>query len=144
MNRVINEVGLSLIKSFEGFSAVPYADTGGVWTIGYGHTREVTPNTPPISQESAQVLLQEDLSTAQNEVVRLIKVSLTDNQFAALVSLVFNCGSAPLLKTLGAKLNAEDYAGAADEFLKWDHDNGKVVDGLARRRSAERDLFLTS
>lgn len=143
MARHINEAGLLLIKEAEGLSLKPYPDSGGVWTIGYGSTSGVTADTPPISEQSAEVLLREDISHAEVEVGRHIKVPLTDNQFAALVSLTFNCGSAPLLKTLGNKLNAGDIDGAAHEFERWNKDNGVVVKGLTRRREKERALFLT-
>lgn len=144
MTRSINDAGLNLIKEFEGLRLEPYRDQDGVWTIGYGSTRGITASTPPITEDEALQLLANDLVTAETEVSRIIRVSLNDSQYAALVSLVFNTGSAPLLKTLGLRLNAGDYADAAEEFLKWNHVNGVVSDGLTRRRNAERELFLTT
>lgn len=140
--RETNDAGLALIREFEGFSATPYQDSGGVYTIGYGHVRGVSPQTHAIDEDAAEELLRDDLRIAESEVSRLIKVQLNDNQYAALVSLVFNVGSAPLLKTLGTKLNAGEYFEAADQFLLWNHCAGKVLDGLIRRRQEEKDLFL--
>lgn len=133
--------GINLIKKFEGFMAKPYQDGGGVWTIGYGHTRYTSAGTPEITEQEAEELLREDLAHAQEAVNKLITVALTQNQFDALVSLVYNCGTAPLLRTLGQLLNKYDYAGAAKQFIKWCHDNGEIVEGLLIRRRAEADLF---
>lgn len=134
--------GIALIKQFEGVRLKPYKDGGGVWTIGYGHTKGVTKNTPEITEEKATLMLVSDLHAAEDIVGLTIKVPLNANQHAALVSLAFNCGAAPFNLTLGKKLNARDYAGAADEFLKWSYDNKKFIQGLHNRRKAERLLFL--
>lgn len=139
--RQINEAGLDLIKSFEGLRLSPYQDMNGIWTIGYGHTKGVSGSSKTITVTQAESLLRNDLVNAETSVGKLIKVTLTDNQYAALVSLVFNVGSAPLTHTLGTKLNAGDIDGAAEEFLKWNHAGGTVVAGLARRREAEQALF---
>jgi len=141
--RPINEVGLRLIKSFESFRANAYLDESGVWTIGYGHTHDVTENTSAVTEPEAEILLRQDIASAEESVEQLIAVVLGDNQYAALVSLVFNTGPAPLKRMLGARLNAGDYAGAAQEFLRWRLSGGIVSDGLVRRREAERTLFLT-
>lgn len=145
--REINQAGIDLIKSFESCSLVPYQDIKGVWTIGFGHTQDVDSTSARINSEEAEALLYEDLSAAEAIVCQIVDVDLTDNQFAALVSLTFNCGNAPLLGTLGTLLNTSCYSQAADFILKWDHAriNGveTVVDGLSRRRQAERTLFLT-
>ncbi|WP_312069487.1 lysozyme, partial [Acinetobacter sp.] len=76
-------------------------------------------------------------------VNNLVKVPLSQNQFDALVSLTYNIGSTAFKNsTLLKKLNAKDYAGAADQFLRWNKGGGKVLKGLVRRREAERALFL--
>ena len=90
------------------------------------------------------MLLAADLKNWERSVNLRITAPLTQNQFDALVSLVFNVGSKPLYLTLGTKLNAGDYAGAADEFMKWCHAGGVEVAGLLRRREAERLLFLNN
>jgi GH24 family phage-related lysozyme (muramidase) len=142
-SREINKAGLALIKAYEGFRSAPYQDSAGVWTIGFGSTKGVTKDTPPISMYDGELLLDRDLKDAEQAVENLIKVPLTDNQFAALVSLVYNCGQAPLLKTLGTKLNKGDYLGAAHEFSRWNRAGGIILKGLTRRREDERKLFLT-
>lgn len=146
MTRHINKAGLDLIKEFETFFSEPYRCPAKVLTIGYGHTRTAKPGMC-VTKAQAEALLKDDVALAEREVNRLINVPLNDNQFAALVSLVFNVGSSPLLKTLGKKLNAGDYQGAADEILRWDKAtvDGKltVLPGLSRRRKAERALFLS-
>ena len=141
--RVIGDAGLALIKSFEGLRLGPYMDSAGTWTIGYGHTRDVTQESDVITETEADDLLHEDLAFAELEVSRTAKVDLNQNQFDALVSLVFNVGSSPLFMTLGKKLNLGDYEGVAEEFLVWNHAGGLVIDGLTRRREAEKQLFLT-
>ncbi len=141
--RSVNAAGISLIESFESLSLTPYQDSVGVWTIGYGHTEDVSASSSPISEEEADTYLNSDLATAETEVGKYINATLNDNQFSALVSLVFNTGAAPLTHTLGTLLNAGNYANAADEFLKWNHAGGKISNGLTRRREAERELFLS-
>jgi lysozyme len=141
--RAINQAGLALIMSFESFRTGPYLDEGNTWTIGYGHTSGVTEQSSIITEEEAEALLRADIATAEASVAELVTVPLTDNQYAALVSLVYNAGSAPLSRMLGVRLNRQDYQGAADEFLRWRLAGGLVSDGLVRRREAERALFLT-
>ncbi|MEG5623927.1 lysozyme, partial [Enterobacter hormaechei] len=84
------------------------------------------------------------LVSYESDVSRLVKVGLTQGQFDALVSFTYNLGARSLsTSTLLRKLNAGDYAGAADEFLRWNKAGGKVLNGLTRRREAERALFLS-
>lgn len=140
--RQIDQTGLELIKSFEHFRSYPYKDSVGVWTIGYGHTRGVDMYSTPVTESQAEDMLCVDLAEAQKAVCNLIHVALTDNQYSALVSLVYNAGPAPLQRTLGGLLNAGDYAAAADQFLIWNHAGGTIIAGLTRRRTIERTLFL--
>ena len=94
--------------------------------------------------ERAESLLLDDLSMFAEGVERYAKVSLTDNEFGALVSFSFNLGLGNLQKsTLLKKVNAGNMVGAAEEFLKWTKAGGKVLPGLVKRRAAERELFLT-
>jgi lysozyme len=142
----ISQNGIALIKKFEGCSLEAYPDpaTGGrPWTIGYGHTHAVEPHTY-ITQEQADAFLREDLTLAELAIHANVRVPITQNQFDALCSFTFNLGVAALVgSTLLKKINAGDYTGAADEFVKWNHANGKVLPGLTARRAAERDLFLS-
>lgn len=139
--RQINKAGLDLIKSFEGLRLKAYKDAVGIWTVGYGHTKTATPGMA-ISEPEAEAMLRNDLAEAQGAVERLVKRPLNDNEYAALVSFVFNLGSGNLSRsTLLRKLNAGDRRGAADQFLVWNKAGGKVLAGLTRRRQAERALF---
>lgn len=138
-----SERGIALIREFEGLRLRAYRDGGGVWTIGYGHTLSVRPGMK-ISKARAEWLLSEDVARTEVQVQIATKaIKLTQNQFDALVSFTFNLGGHRLRSsTLLVKLHAGDYAGAADEFPRWNKDNGEVVAGLVRRRAAERALFL--
>lgn len=141
MTRHINPAGLALIKEYEGYEGHAYLDTGGVPTIGYGHTRGVKMGAS-CTPEQAEVWLREDLASAEADVSKLVKVPLTDNQFAALVSFTFNLGGAQLGKsTLLKFLNAGNYAGAGSQFQFWVFDNGKKLAGLIKRRAAEAALW---
>ncbi|PAN73867.1 lysozyme [Enterobacter cloacae] len=143
-----SEKGVALIKEFEGCKLTAYQDSVGVWTIGYGWTQPVDGKPiragMTIKQETAERLLKTGLVSYESDVSRLVKVSLTQGQFDALVSFTYNLGARSLsTSTLLRKLNAGDYAGAADEFLRWNKAGGKVLNGLTRRREAERALFLS-
>ncbi|MCM7610471.1 lysozyme [Enterobacter hormaechei] len=143
-----SEKGIALIKEFEGCKLNAYQDSVGVWTIGYGWTQPVDGKPiragMTIKQETAERLLKTGLVSYESDVSRLVKVGLTQGQFDALVSFTYNLGARSLsTSTLLRKLNAGDYAGAADEFLRWNKAGGKVLNGLTRRREAERALFLS-
>ena len=143
-----SEKGIALIKQFEGCKLTAYQDSVGVWTIGYGWTQPVDGKPiragMTIKQETAERLLKTGLVSYDSDVSRLVKVGLTQGQFDALVSFTYNLGARSLsTSTLLRKLNAGDYAGAADEFLRWNQAGGKVLNGLSRRREAERALFLS-
>ena len=132
-----------LIKSFEGLELEAYLCPAGIWTIGYGHTGNVQKGQK-ITKQEADELLDVDLSVFRKGVRNLVKVPLNSNQFGALVSFAYNVGLGNLRSsTLLKMLNAGDYNGAADQLLRWNKSNGKVIRGLARRREAERAVFLT-
>lgn len=144
--------GKSFIEEFEECRLIAYQDGGGVWTIGKGHTGKHIGKGVCWSQELADATFEHDIAVVEAGVNSLVIVPLTQNQFDALVSFAFNVGldideddKAEGLgdSTLLKKLNRCDYAGAALEFLKWNHDNGKVVKGLTRRRMAEKLIFET-
>ncbi|WP_431614191.1 lysozyme [Enterobacter hormaechei] len=143
-----SDKGIALIKQFEGCKLTAYQDSVGVWTIGYGWTQPVDGKPiragMTIKQETAERLLKTGLVSYESDVSRLVKVGLNQDQFDALVSFTYNLGARSLsTSTLLRKLNAGDYAGAADEFLRWNKAGGKVLNGLTRRREAERALFLS-
>jgi lysozyme len=138
--------GLHLTEQFEGLRLNAYPDpaTGGEpYTIGYGHTGPEVHLEMTITQEQAELYLQQDVLKAQHFVNNLNISDLTQGQFDALVDFAFNCGCGNLQKsTLLAKVKSGDIEGAAQEFLKWDMAAGKHMAGLARRRQAEMHLFL--
>lgn len=135
--RHISQTGIDLIKHAEGMVLNAYQDTGGVWTIGVGHTGpDVTPGLV-ITEARSDELLRRDLVTAEDAVRRLFPVT-TQNQFDALVSFTFNLGEGQVAtSTLRRKHNDGDYTGARTEFARWNKDNGVVLNGLIKRRAAE-------
>lgn len=135
--------GIGFIRSHEGCKLAAYLDGGGVWTIGVGHTKGVEKGQT-ITQEQADKFLADDLAPVESCINGHVTAQLNQNQFDALASFVFNVGEAAFTgSTLLKKLNAGDYTGAANEFPKWDHDNGVVVQGLLNRRLDEQALFLS-
>ncbi len=147
--RKINELGLGLLKEFEGLRLYPYRDSARLPTIGYGATfyldnLPVTMSSPPISKEEADTLLRRDIGWAERGVIKYISSPLTDNEFAALTSFTYNLGRGALQRsTLRSMLNRGDYMGAANEFPKWRRAGGKIIRGLVIRRARERKLFLS-
>jgi GH24 family phage-related lysozyme (muramidase) len=140
----ISDVGLNLIKRFEGLRLTAYDDGVGVWTVGFGHTKGVQPGDK-ITEEQATDFLRIDVAEASDAVARLVTVALSQNQRDALISLVYNIGSGAFEgSTLLRKLNAGDHAGAADEFTRWNKGGGRVLAGLVKRRAAERELFMST
>jgi lysozyme len=149
--------GRFVMHDFEKCRLTAYPDpaTGGdPWTIGWGDTENVRPGMV-ITQEEADARFERRLTRDFEPVVRAaIKVNLTQRQFDALVSIVYNVGPGNAYRdgiirlksgepsTLLRKLNAGDMQGAADAFLSWNRGGGKELLGLKRRRVAERELFL--
>lgn len=144
---ILNKAAIDLIKSFEGLETKAYQDSVGVWTIGYGHTSMAGPPIVKagmtITAQQAEDLLRSDLKKYELMVRRNVKVDINDNQYGALVSLVYNIGEGNLKSsTLLRLINNKDFLGASNEFSKWNKAGGKVLNGLSRRRAAERKLFL--
>jgi lysozyme len=113
-----------------------------VWTCGWGHTQGVMESTT-CDYARAQAWIVEDVLVAVNAINSAVKVPLTQNQFDALVSFVFNIGVTHFLtSTLLKDLNAGQYVKAADAMLQWEYQDHAVLQGLERRREQERALFL--
>ena len=143
----ISENGYNIIKEFEGLRLEAYLDTGGVWTIGYGTIKYPSGTRvakgDKISKNEAEEFLRSDSKWVDACLDSKVKVKVSQNQFDALASFVYNIGESQFSSsTLLRKLNAGDYLGAANEFDRWVNDNGKKVQGLINRRAKEKELFL--
>lgn len=141
-----SEQGLQFIRREEGERLTAYADIIGVWTIGVGHTGTVDGKPIAkgmvISADKSRELLSADLSKFESAITRLVKVPLKQYEFDALVSLVFNISETNFARsTLLKKLNANDFKGAAEQFLVWKNAGGRPVQGLLNRRKREKDMF---
>lgn len=135
-------IGRNLIKTFEGYRENAYLDPVGIWTIGYGHTGGVKEGDT-VTEAGADALLQQDLKAAEN-TVNATGLKLSQLQFDALVSLVFNIGSGNFnSSTLLKKLKENTAPG--DVIEKWwkafNKGGGQVLPGLVKRRAAEYALY---
>lgn len=129
-----------LIKQFEGLRLEAYLCPAGIWTIGYGHTSGVSPNSFITIQE-ADEYLHRDVAAIEMQLNKL-NLSLRQCQWDAIVSFVFNVGIGNFkASTLLAKIriNPDDNS-IIDEFLRWVYANGKVMRGLQKRRLTEMKL----
>lgn len=145
----INKEGLDLIKSFEGCRLVAYDDlqpnktitsksqVKGTLTIGYGHTAGVTVGQV-ITKEQAENMLKSDMKKYEKYVKDNVKLELNENQFSALVSFCYNCGVGNLRTLVKGRTASQ----IAEAMLLYNKASGKVLNGLVRRRKAERELFL--
>jgi lysozyme len=167
MTRKICSKAIQLIKEFESLhdgdcSAIglqPKRCPANIWTIGYGHALqddqhnflrgasgkiEAYRQAACLTEADAEALLIKDLELFSGGVQHLVTTPLTDNQFGALVSLAYNIGLGAFAdSTLRRLLNAKSYEAAAEQFLRWNKCNGKVLTGLTKRRQREADLFRT-
>lgn len=140
--------GLAFIAGWEGWSATPYPDIAGVWTIGHGSTHgldglPVTAEHRTITEAEGMALLRRDVRHAAGAVERLCPVPLEQHQFDALVSWTYNLGSGALqASTMRRCILRGDHAAAADELRRWVWAGGQRVYGLMRRREAERTTYL--
>ena len=143
----VTEEGIGLICKFEGFSSKAYKCPAGVWTIGFGNTYYADGTKvkmgDTIDREGAYQLLKITVERFSNDVKKLLKVTLNENQFSALVSFAYNVGVANLKSsTLLRKVNINPSDPTIrNEFNKWVFAGGKKLNGLVRRRQAEGDLY---
>lgn len=143
----LSPAGVDLISNFEGLKLEAYYDSAGVCTIGYGTT--IYPNRNPVqindrcTIEQAKVFMHHDLAHFEKAVSSSVKVTLTQNQFDALVSLTYNIGIGAFKNsTLLKLLNQGDYMGASQQFDVWIKAGGQTVQGLVNRRAVEKAHFL--
>ena len=143
----INQAGLKLLKSFEGWRGRAYKDVTGVWTIGYGHTsRAGPPAVVPgltLSREEGEAILLRDLRMFADAIRPHIKVPLNDNQFSALLSFAYNVGPTNFKRSSVLRyVNQKRFAEVPGRLALWTKAGGTVLRGLSRRRAAEGALFL--
>lgn len=142
-NQPVSIENLEFIKKHEGLRLKAYKPTPrDVWTIGYGHTKTAVKGMM-ITEKEAEKLFRGDLAWVRKAIATEVTVPLTQPQYDALASFVYNLGATNFrTSTLLRKLNASDYVGAANELPRWNKQKGKVLRGLTKRRAAERVLFL--
>jgi len=133
--------GLGLIKKFEGCELEAYKCAAGVWTIGYGSTKGVKEGDS-LTQEDADKLLRHEMDEYEGYIKDMVKIDLKQNEFDSLVSWVFNLGPANLkTSTMLKVINDNKLEEVPSQMKRWNKANGKVLEGLIRRREAEALLF---
>ena len=138
---IISTAGVDLLTHFEGLRLEAYQDSVGVWTIGYGHTKGVTPSMK-ITESQANNLLKTELIEYQNYINSMVNISLDQCQFDALVCWVYNLGPTNLKNsTLLTLLNQGVKFQIPEQIRRWNRAGGKVLKGLVRRREAEALMF---
>lgn len=140
----INEAGKDIIKFYESLRLKTYLDSGGVKTIGWGHTGPEVKLGMVISKEQAIEIFDKDISKFQEGVKKLIlsKATTSQNQFSAMVSLAFNIGLGAFAKSSVLRFhNQGQFDKAANSFGMWVKDNSKVLPGLVKRRKSESLLY---
>lgn len=139
--KTVSPAGLALIRAHEGFSPAAYRCPAGKRTIGYGHVLRPGETLSQITSEQGEALLRADVAPIEIYLNGVFP-GLTQNQFDALVSFCFNVGLGAFERsTLFSLLKDGDLSGAARQFGRWTHANGKALPGLVKRRAAERQLF---
>ena len=149
--RPLVPIALELIEYFEKWIPYAYDDPSHYCTIGYGHLIALQPCdqiklgefATPLNEDKRRALLDSDTTTARLAVGHLVEVDLTDQEFSALSSFVFNVGKqnfekSTILKLLNNGLRKE----AAEQFGRWISSKGVVFAGLVSRRACEKALFL--
>jgi lysozyme len=146
----ISQNGIDMIKGFESFRSNPYLCPAGVPTIGYGATyyqngKRVTLQDNPITEQVANDLLKFMLGKYEDAVNRYVQEEINQNQFDALVSFTYNVGMeslriSTLLRVLNNNPNNEEIR---TQFMRWTKANGRVLEGLKRRRKKEADLYFS-
>lgn len=140
----LSPAGETFIKQWETCKLSAYLDQKRVWTIGWGHTGPDVKMGTFWTQQKADATFYLDVAFREEAVNELVTVELSQNQYDALVSFVYNCGVQAFSdSTLLEMLNIGDYANASRQFSHWNHVNGGINAGLTNRRAAEEHLFST-
>lgn len=143
--KAIPEIAVTFVAAHEGLRLTAYQDLGDVWTIGYGHTGADVYEGRRISEADARVLLAEDLVIAARRIearIGAVADELTEHQWAALLSFVFNVGADPGW-TIWKRLRARQFDQVPVELTKFVNAGGKKVQGLVNRRAEECKLWAT-
>lgn len=144
----LSDIGISFLQAWEGLRLHAYADSGGIWTIGYGHTGLEAYNGASITQERATQLFKQDLRKAETVVNNAVKVPLKQHQFDTLVSFAYNVGTGSFRSsTLLQELNQGSYSAVPVQLKRWDkatvHGQLTRIPGLTNRRNGEIQLWFT-
>ena len=144
-----NNLGLALLKQWEGCRLNSYQDSAGVWTIGYGETLNIKPGMT-ITQDQADKVLLDSLVKYEATVNAVNQVDLSQNEFNTLVCLCYNIGQGAYQNsTLVKELNNSNRKSALIHFMDFikirDPKTGNLVvlEGLINRRRAEQILFIS-
>lgn len=137
----ISEDGLELIRNFEGCETSAYQDSVGVWTIGFGHTKDVEEGQT-CSMEDAETMLADEMDEYEGYINDMVRVDLQQHEFDSLVAWVYNLGPTNLGESTMLKvLNGGQFDRVPDEMNRWNRAGGEVLEGLVRRRQAESLMF---
>ena len=141
-----SDKGFELIKKFEGCELEAYQCAAGVWTIGYGHTKDVQEGDKWAKEKAEFMLWRELEDEYENYINELVTVPMNQCQFDSLVSWVYNLGPANIKSsTLLKTLNLGNYNGVPEQIMRWNKatvdGKRKVLAGLTRRRKAEALMF---
>jgi len=138
----MNKKTIELIKYFEGFSPKIYKCQAGIDTIGFGHALRKGEKFDIITHAEAEELLQQDILIAYRNINQLLKVTLNENQIAAIISFVFNVGVAAFARsTLRQKINREEHEVVPKELMRWVYAGGFISKGLVKRRKMEGEIY---
>lgn len=139
---MLSASGVRLLQGLEGFERQAYQDSGGIWTVGYGHTGPNVRRGTRVTAARAAQLLRADVRWAAKAVDRLVKAPINRNRRDALIIFVYNVGEAAFASsTLLRLLNSGAYGAASKQFARWNKVQGRAIDGLTNRRKIERRLF---
>ena len=146
----INDVGLDIIKYYEGWSSAVYCCPSNRWTIGFGSCWDdrghpITADTPDITRDKGAAYLKREVRHVEKAIASLVlsRAELTPNMFSACCSLAYNIGTGAFQRSqIRQRLIRGEYDGAADIWWQWRRGGGRILPGLVRRRAAERALFL--
>lgn len=146
MRPIPRSILVPFLARWEGCRLQAYLDTGGVWTIGYGHTGPEVKKGLTWTQQQADDALVKDLEQARAVVYAAVRDEVIDllsaHQYAALISFAYNTG-ASIKSTIWKMLNAGAMSAVPQQLMRWVHDNGVIVAGLVNRRRAEVALWNT-